>query len=549
MKIVLYRFRYRKTDVVKNLANSETYTCTLRFPTNILNPIVRIQLDEPTTTIKNWSYAYIEEFGKRYYFIENVVAFTNNIYDLYLHVDVLYTYIGVTGGIFRSSSCWLTRTSNSSFYNKLLMDSKVTYQEKNNIFYYEISNSSSFKYDNLSSTTRNVLVNVICDMDLTNYVGYDISANRVPSQCYFPNVSSGNDVSPRETNYNSGSITYLLTAEQARSLAQECLKSATTRSYIKSFIVFPFDLTQSSYGTNYSVISTSGTITFGVNGDYHFVTVPNDYPQDIYICKQALLSFNVFRCIVNSIRTNINNGNDYTNYSSYSKYELYIPYVGYIDIDWNFLQRFGYSDNFNVMLNTDLETGNTTYDIIIGGIPYKSQQVKIGLNINLSSTNLYENEQLKNAITTQEVATSVASGLAIIGGALVTLFSSGSGSGVGISMMLGGLGGYTSGIITGEGNRAKIIDYGSSGTSSATDGVMGLHKFIWRVTMLVPSYDRFDSTIINEIGIPCMKTTTVSTCKGYNEFGKCEFSLENTKEEEELEELLTKGVHFPTSTW
>lgn len=547
MKIVLYRTSYKKTDVVKPLNAYTEYTCTLRFPTNILNPIVRIEI--PSGGNHDWSYAYIKEFGDRYYFVENIVAFTNNLFDLYLHVDVLFTYIGVNNGKLRNQVCWITRSSDSTIYNKLLMDSKVTYQEKNNIFYYELNNSSSFKYDNLSSNSRNVLVNVICDMDLTNYVGYDISRNKVPSQCYYPTVSSGIEVSPRETNYNSGSITYLLTAEQARALAQECLKSTSTRSYIKSFIVFPFDLTQSSYGTNYSVISTTGTITFGVANDYHFVTVPQDVPQNIYICSQALLSFTAFHCIINTIRTNINIGTDYTDYSSYSKYELYIPYVGYVDIDWNFLQRFNDSDTFLVMLNTDLETGNTTYDIIIGGIPYKSQQVKIGLNINLSSTNLYENEQLKNAITTQEVATSVASGLAIIGGALVTIFSSGGGSGVGLSMMLGGLGGYASGIITGEGNRAKIIDYGSSGTSSATDGVMGLHKFIWRITKLVPSYDRFNSNIINEIGIPCMKTTIVSSCRGYNEFGKCEFSLSNVKEEEELEELLSKGVHFPTNTW
>lgn len=549
MNVILYKFKYRKTDIVKNLANDENYTCTLRFPTNILNPIIRIQLDEPTTTIKNWSYAYIEDFGKRYYFVENVVAFTNNIYDLYLHVDVLFTYIGVTNGIFRNSSCWLTRTSNSSLYNKLLMDSRVTYGEKNSISYYKIADITQypFYFQKLNSSSRNVLVTVICDVDLTNIVGFDGSDNKVPYECYYPTIMDGEDVSPRSTNYNCGSITYLLTAEQARALAQECLKSASTRSYIKSFIVFPFGITQILSGTNYAIVDQTGKITFGVNGDYHIAQTPSGASQDVYICKRAMFSFRAFTCYTSSIKSSINNGNDYLNYGNYTKYEFYIPYVGYVDIDWNMICRGSSDYIFKVQFSGDLETGDMSADIIIDGVPYKTFKMKVGLNVNLSSTNLYENGRMKEAVTLQEAATSISSILAMIGGAVLT--ATGYGSAAGVPMMLGGVGGLAASVISAEGNKEKIIDYGFTGTSSASQGLLGLQQFIWRVTTLIPSYDRFNSTIINEIGIPCMQTTTVSACKGYNEFGKCEFALENVKEEEELEELLKKGVHFPTGTW
>ena len=549
MKIILYRFSYQKTDIVKNLNNSETYTCTLRFPTNILNPIVRIQLDEPTSSIKNWSYAYIEEFGTRYYFVENIVAFTNNIYDLYLHVDVLYTYIGKNNSILRNDQALILRTSSSTHWNKLLNDSKLTFAENSTIEYKAMPDSTAvpFVFGNLTINSRNVLVSAIADADLISLIGMEGSDNIVPYEAFYPTSSDGVDIKPRATNFNCGTAIYLLTAEQAIALARICLKDATTRSYIKSFIVFPFDLTQTLNGTNYYIVDTSGQITFGVNGDYHTAQVDASYPQDIYICKRACFSYRLATTTISTLKTTLNQGSDFLNFGNYTKYELYLPYVGYVNIDWNVFCNYASANVVKIQLSGDLETGNMTYDIIINGIPYQSHKAKMGINVNLSSSNKYENEQIENAINNQEVTGAVVSAVTFVAGALLSAF--GPSAMAGVPMMVGGAGGFATSVAAFEGQKDKIFTYGSSGTTTPNDGLIGLQKIIWRITKAIPSYNREYNAIVNEIGIPSMKVVQLKNCRGYNEFGKCEFSLENVKEQEELEDLLMNGVHFPYSVW
>lgn len=56
--------------------------------TNVIEPVLTIKADD---TIYNYNYAFIEHL-KRYYFINDVKVYPNNIYQLTLKVDVLQTY-------------------------------------------------------------------------------------------------------------------------------------------------------------------------------------------------------------------------------------------------------------------------------------------------------------------------------------------------------------------------------------------------------------------------------------------------------------------------
>lgn len=87
--IKLYRNTAEANVVDKtNYLETVIYTSgTLRSPTNILAPIIEWFYDG----IPDVNYAYIEKLD-RYYYITNIVSVRNNLWALYLNVDVLMTY-------------------------------------------------------------------------------------------------------------------------------------------------------------------------------------------------------------------------------------------------------------------------------------------------------------------------------------------------------------------------------------------------------------------------------------------------------------------------
>ena len=155
MQIYLYKINYRKNDIKKTFTASNTVTMTgsLRFPTNHLNPIIRIDrssltdlaeiaLMSPYPTV---NYAYVPDLN-RYYFITNITAFATNIFDLYLHVDVLMTYIGQTGAPLRSKSVFVERSADSQIYNELYEDNRVSFMSNNSISFLTFVISSFILY-------------------------------------------------------------------------------------------------------------------------------------------------------------------------------------------------------------------------------------------------------------------------------------------------------------------------------------------------------------------------------------------------------------------
>lgn len=63
-------------------------TGTFRGEVSVMNPVVQI---ETSTNISGYNYAYISDFG-RYYFITDIKAVRNGLWQLSLKVDVLMTY-------------------------------------------------------------------------------------------------------------------------------------------------------------------------------------------------------------------------------------------------------------------------------------------------------------------------------------------------------------------------------------------------------------------------------------------------------------------------
>lgn len=91
----------------KNISNIASVTGTLKDPTSIIDPVIRIQYD--LASLKNCNYLTIPEFG-RSYFVRNITSITNSIVEISAHVDVLSTYkIGIrsnTGIVKRQENLW-----------------------------------------------------------------------------------------------------------------------------------------------------------------------------------------------------------------------------------------------------------------------------------------------------------------------------------------------------------------------------------------------------------------------------------------------------------
>ena len=533
MKIVLYRFSYRKNDIVKNLNNSEIYTCTLRFPTNILDPIVRIQLDTPTTTIKNWSYAYIEEFGARYYFVENVVAFTNNIYDLYLHVDVLFTYIGKTNAIFRNETVFLNRAENSSLYDVNYFDTRCWFRPFNDITYSALTNlvSNDFGIDSIGFKDVYDMDNI--DYDLTVAISVTTRNNPKPLQLVEdPRCAYCKDIYNINTADLLGNKTYILSRNKATLVLNELITDDQKASYIRGIRVLPFCLRPSAVSTD----NNTGTISYGNNMSFSIGATATIYTWS----NQTEYRFGSYD-LTNFKPTS------FTDYNGYRKVELYVPFYGWLELDNSLIRQYKYVDVTYVM-NWDTLESNVHVYFRLGDnfatsdkLLYKDEKVVLGMDVAVNTSNDYENNQKRNSIAMQTSIGAVSSVLAI--GAGLAL----SETGLGVPMMIGGVASLGSTVGNAFAQSKQIYDYGTKTVLQNADDNYIYDVCILRITK--PITFGYTSSWVSENGRPSYKNVVLKNCLDYCEFGKVNFSLENTKEEEELVTLLMEGVHFPHTIW
>lgn len=87
MNIILYVNNSEKNKIGKNLTNDFSLSGTLRDATDIINPVILVELNE----IANYNYCYISNF-KRYYFITDITVIRTGLYAISLSVDVLESF-------------------------------------------------------------------------------------------------------------------------------------------------------------------------------------------------------------------------------------------------------------------------------------------------------------------------------------------------------------------------------------------------------------------------------------------------------------------------
>lgn len=132
MTITLYKStaENNRVDKTNYITQVTSLSGTLREQTNILNPSVLIELN----TVPVFNYAYIPEFN-RYYFVNNIESYRNNLWRIDMHVDVLMSY---HSGI-EWLNCLVAR--NEFTYNDYLVDNLVPVEKTPVITVTEITNN------------------------------------------------------------------------------------------------------------------------------------------------------------------------------------------------------------------------------------------------------------------------------------------------------------------------------------------------------------------------------------------------------------------------
>lgn len=89
MTLTLYYTSSENNKVNKSLSNARTVSGTLRSETDVIRPIILVEMDLPS----NYNYAYIPEFN-RYYYIRSVESYRTGLWMFHLEVDPLNSFKG-----------------------------------------------------------------------------------------------------------------------------------------------------------------------------------------------------------------------------------------------------------------------------------------------------------------------------------------------------------------------------------------------------------------------------------------------------------------------
>ena len=96
LKVTLYHITDAKNVINKTLGEGADFNIKLKGITTIDDCVIEIYTNNSieihtNDSIVNYNYCYIPLFS-RYYFINDIEIFPNNIYRIHLHIDVLETY-------------------------------------------------------------------------------------------------------------------------------------------------------------------------------------------------------------------------------------------------------------------------------------------------------------------------------------------------------------------------------------------------------------------------------------------------------------------------
>lgn len=563
MNIILSYTETRTDALLKTLKYSYTFSnCTFRYPTDIMSPTIRLNVNTLKLTISgneynlatDFNYVFIGELDK-FYFIQNVSIISNNIVDIYLQIDPLASYRTKI----RDLSCIINR--NESTYDTTIVDDKCNFKNVLNVEYITPTNTL-VSNDKIDSGTCCVLMTIYATQDAWSQSQWlNDDAFSMPIYTENPSVGPNKKQTPVNCFRNQRNSTYtlVLSSLEYYYMMGYLATSATLLTYVKNVRIIPVSASYVGYeGSTYAASVKSSNVPIGdqLLNFYTLVGMPEQYLRLLYS------PFYVFNEFGFDFDTMINNSSlyyyvghhDWLLKKPYSVIKLFLPYYGYVELNYDYCK----GQTLKVYYYIDPETDDD-YLMIIRSSDNKiifKDSVEISMNIPLNYDNTYENKVLKqdakntfalNGVTGE--LTTFLGGLQMIAGAM--LIGTGIGGPIGSGLVLSGGATFASGIantvkasVTYQNTVNELFDQSNQRTGTGLGGKIDSDDVFVRIESYIPTDEYGTSKYAETVGYPLGQVKTLSALSGFTMCSNFTLDFGNSLEKEYITQALINGIYI-----
>lgn len=503
-----------------------TVNGTLKESCSITDPVMIIAMD---TSILTYNYATISAFN-RHYFIRNIVSVRNGLWEVSMHVDVLYTYeteiLSQSGVMARSSAGSLLIDDPFAVQSIAPTTSLIVVSATSGIF-------SSFAWDNMYESGRN-------DEAWT----YILSV--------YSTVNAGiadptDDI--RNSNWGAMSYKYVLNGNWAYQI-QRLILLQTGETW-GNLNIEPSEciISLKQYPISLSSLCKEDTFTIEIAGEVISSSTAKVFNTDNTPSSPNAPQFTIYNGLIDyedAIPA------DYTKFRSTYKY--WVPFYGWFEIDANSPFTNGICKYLWCEYNVSLNDGDFTCLICCSAIspasapvPRESYYVlgtvsgNMAIDIPLSRTNAAEilrNKKLAGGNVAQSTLVPIFTSLAMFAMHQPALGVAGLAGAVVSGSVASAREGITQGI-----QRINMTAGAGAGLYTGDDLVAKL------LVIENPVLDNRDSAWIAEYGLPDYQYRNLSSLSNYGQCAEIHlvgFNEALSDEINEIETLLKSGVHFGT---
>ena len=543
MNITLYKSKSSMNTVDKGGANLTpllTVSGNFKNAQSILTPIViidtidslllvddngQVVLDDykrPLLTSRDASkeiikanYCYIDEL-QRYYFISDIQVVNNDLIQLYLKEDVLYTYANQI----KEHTAYISRNefTNTPLIEdrneQLFYDKEVSYKDTVEITTGEAVN---FAFNVSQLGTNNIIFSALSKQT-------DYRAGLVDSPKDLP---SFNYINEFYTTLLSVDRPLLIPYIAGQYIAQLCIDKDSNKSYIKNMLICPFDVTNQTDKTKSLPIYLGDTNI----SDMGSSTDPTQKVGNVHPMKALTSDYLVVADFV------VPDATSYLDYEPYCQYEVFVPFYGYVTLPINKVR--GKRILLYYALDWQKGTGMAFISIITGteNRVIWNSQVDPFIHVELSTTNNYENKVAKNGVVTSTVLGSLSAGISLVAGVATANPLAIAAGAMGLGKTI------ASSVQTSQG----IIDRANVGF---TDGMLSQYsntKPFLRITKMKTTNTINKDNYAHLFGLPLYKSYKLKDLRGYTIISEINLDdLDTAKSSElvELYSLLKGGVYL-----
>lgn len=545
-----------RVDKSSELSEDFTIAGTLRDDCSIIDPTIIVAAD---TTIVNFNYAYVEEF-KRYYFINNITALNNGMWELSMHVDALMSF---KEGLLNCIA-FIARNEKSS--NDMIIDPLVPFE--NDVDITERIHPSVFTE---SSSMLMEQIHIVCNVVNNKNFAYNMSED------YATGGGVDDDINPLPSIASTGIgkqvETTICPHSNINGLFGLLMKEGSVLStFVVSMFILPFRYKQERFLGFYPQGQGGFYFRWGNDGEFRFV---NEFPG-LGTANEKELEENCWYTTNNERwQDNIagagrapmiyfeddfdmsavtDNYITWRSFEPYSKYELYVPYAGWIKLEARklysvYTSQTSIGRRLKIVWAIDPQNGIGTYKIVaymsntVKSIFMTSGSVQVLQPIPISYTTADNVERNKTANTISLVGNIIKSVGAIGGAAAVSVVHPFVGLGMGAGA-LSGLAGSISGYAA---NEATNVEYGGSSPVQSIAGNLYLPNryIVRRYKVRTPFIEGVYYNAL--VGAPLKKAGPLREVHGFTTIDS--IHLENfiatSSEKDEIMRKLLEGVILP----